>query len=416
MYDPYAQFTKHVLSNGLEVHSSFWDRPWIGLEVIVHSGGREDSVTMPGLAHFVEHLVSKNIPHREFGQTEKFFETCGGWANFGITSYLSTRYRFRVPADLVIFREALAVFGSMIFEAQIKKSIENERKIILSEFNGRYPFLEKLEWDMETREFLFRGHRLETWNRPLGRPEGFISAAKTDLQDFYDRHYVPANVSLVALGGLHTEEIITELQKSPFGVQKNGTRNQIPKPFQIPPVPIQKTKMVKLSDYFNFKTDQTGYKATWAFPSDFQWQARRVFTSVLGKILFDEVREKRGLAYNIDADYQNFQDVCEYEISGMINPKATLYIDELVRKCIEMVPSRHDLFDLYLEKFKQKCLMIDLAGRELSENSAADLASYHRIISMQEVWGDLHKVKFEQMAEAAALLSPERQYTFISCP
>ncbi|KKP80963.1 MAG: hypothetical protein UR80_C0013G0008 [Parcubacteria group bacterium GW2011_GWB1_35_5] len=50
MYDPYADFVKHVLANGLEVHSVSWDRPWIGMEIVVHSGGREDPVTIPGLA------------------------------------------------------------------------------------------------------------------------------------------------------------------------------------------------------------------------------------------------------------------------------------------------------------------------------------------------------------------------------
>ena len=61
MYDPFAKFTKHILSNGLEIHHQFWERPWIKVEIVVHSGGREDPVVMPGLAHFVEHVVSQNI-------------------------------------------------------------------------------------------------------------------------------------------------------------------------------------------------------------------------------------------------------------------------------------------------------------------------------------------------------------------
>jgi hypothetical protein len=60
--------------------------------------------------------------------------------------------------------------------------------------------------------------------------------------------------------------------------------------------------------------------------------------------------------------------------------------------------------------------MIDLSGSDLAGESASDLVSDHRIISMQEVWDDLRRVTFEQMAEAAALLSSERQYTFITCP
>ncbi len=416
MYDPYAEFTKHILSNGLEVHSVFWDRPWIGIEIVVHSGGREDPVTIPGLAHFVEHVVSQNIPNREFDQAKEFFETCGGRAEFGSTNYLSTRYKFGVPADPAIFREALAIFGSMLLGALIERDVERERKVIFREFNGRYPFLEKLEWDMGIRKALFKGHRLETWNRPLGRPEGFLSATKADLQSFYDKHYVPANISLVIIGGLKTDEVITELERSPFGMQKNGERTKIPQPFETIPIPTDRSRTVRLSNHVSFKVDQTEYKATWAFPSNFHWQAQRVFDAVLREILFDEIREKRGLAYSIGTDYTDFQDVYEYEIGGRISPDATPYFDELVQKCISMVPSRRDLFDQKLKSCKQKCFMIDLSGQGLAANSAKDLVLDHRIITMQEIWNDLHKVTFEQMAEATALLNSERQYTFITCP
>ncbi|NCA94166.1 MAG: insulinase family protein [Sphingobacteriia bacterium] len=416
MYDPYAQFTKHVLPNKLEVHSLFKDCPWIILEVIVHSGGREDPVEKSGLAHFVEHMVSNNIPNLTFDQAKEFFDNCGGNVNFGVTRYSSTRYRFFIPADLDTLRQALAIFGSMIFDSQIEKNIDRERKVILSEFNGVYPFIESLKWETDIRKFLFKGHRLEKWNQLVGLPKEFLLITIPDLQDFYDKHYVPANVSLVVHGGIPAEDIIMEIQKSPFGIQKRGTRNKIPKPFQIPPISGPKTKIVKLSDYFNYKTDQAGYKAVWAFPSDFDGMARIVFNSMLKKILFEEIREKRGLAYNINANYSNFQNVFEYEVRGLINPEATSCIDELVQKCIKMIPLRQDLFDRCLRSQKQKYSMMDLSGHDLVDGSSADLALFNRIVPLQESWGDLHKVKFEQMAEAAALLSPERQYTFISCP
>jgi len=256
------------------------------MEIVVHSGGRADPVTMPGLAHFVEHVVSENIPGRGYDQAKEFFEICGGWAGFGSTSYLSTRYKFSVPADIIGFREALTIFGSMLLGAQLEKEVERERKVIFREFSGQYPFLEKLEWDMDIRKALFKEHRLETYNGPLGRPQGFLSTTEADLQDFYDTHYVPANISLVIVGGLQTKEIIAELEKSPFGLEKKGTRSSIDQPFNQFSIPTEHSRTVKLSDYVNFNVDQAEYKATWAFPSDFPWQARRVFDSVLEQILF----------------------------------------------------------------------------------------------------------------------------------
>ncbi len=416
MYDPYAAFTKCILPNGLEVHSMSWDRPWIRMEIVVHSGAREDQVTMPGLAHFVEHCVSQNIPDRTHDWVKQFIESVGGRAEYGSTSYLSTQYKFAVPADLPTFREVVSIFGSMLLEARLEKDIDRERKVIYCEFNQGYPFLKKLEWDMAIRRSLFKGHRLETYNRPLGRPEGFFSAMETDLQGFYDEHYTPANISLVILGGLTTKEVIAELEQSPFGKKKEGRRNPIPPMFNQFAIPMEQSRTVKMSDHVNFKVDQTGYRAVWAWPLDFPQQARRVFNLVLGKILFDEVREKRGLAYSIGINLQDWQDVCEYQIVGQISPEATPYINDLVRKCISMVSSRHDLFDRNLESCIKQCLMIDHSGADLCGESAEELIGHHRIIPMQEVWDNLHKVTFDQMEEAVKFLNPEQQYTFIAHP
>ena len=100
----------------------------------------------------------------------------------------------------------------------------------------------------------------------------------------------------------------------------------------------------------------------------------------------------------------------------MINPDATDGIDQTAQECIKMIPSKRELFERILRSCIQNCLMTDLSGSGLVEESIDDLTSDHRILLLQEVWDELHTVKFEQMAEAAALLSPNRQYTFITRP
>lgn len=62
IYDPYAVFKKHVLPNGLTIYHAYYDRPWVKSKFVIHSGSREDEVRKEGTSHFVEHLVSENIP------------------------------------------------------------------------------------------------------------------------------------------------------------------------------------------------------------------------------------------------------------------------------------------------------------------------------------------------------------------
>jgi predicted Zn-dependent peptidase len=416
MYDPYAGFSKYVLSNGLEVHFVYWDRPWIGAEIVVHSGGREDPVAIPGTAHFVEHMVTENIPNRKKEDVKEFFDLCGGRYNFGITSYLSTRYKFGVPANRGTFADALYIFGSMLLGARMRNGIERERKVILQEFNQKYVPLDRLKWEMATRKSLFKGHRLETFNRPLGRPEGFLSLTEANLQGFYNTHYVPANMSLVVIGGLPTDQVLQALESSPFGMQKAGVRNLIPKPLVELPIPEERFNLVKLSDFSTFKVDQAEYVATWAFPAHTSSQARFILSQILNDILFVELREKRGLAYSMRSEYQRFQDVVEFTVRARINPEAVTYIDGLVQDCIRMVESRADLFKRRITSATQECLMCDLSGADLAEKSADDLVLHHRIIHMQELWDELHSVTHKQVVEAVAFLNAERRYTFITAP
>lgn len=416
MYDPYASFNKSVLSNGLEVHSTFLDRPWVTVEIVVHSGAGDDPIELPGVAHFVEHLVSDNVPGYTHESTKQFFESVGGRAKYGSTNYLATRYEFTVPADITVFQRALVIFGSMLTQARMEEEIEKEREVIHREFNRRYPFPERLQWDMHMRKALFKGHRLETYNRPLGRPEGFLYATKTDLQNFYDNHYTPANISLVVLGGLKTEEVIAELEKSPFGKQKKGQRNVIPPTWKQFVSPSQQSQTVAMSDHVNFVMNHTEYKATWPFPLDFSRQARRIFNQVLGKILHDEIREKHRLTYSFGISFADFRNVCEYEIQGQVNPEATTRINDLVHECIRMITSRRDLFEQKLQSSIKQCLMTDLSGAGLVREIADDLVEHQRIITIGEILDGLHQVKFEQMEEAVSFLCPERQYTFIAHP
>lgn len=416
MYDPYADFTQNTLSNGIQVYSTFWDRPWVTVDVVVHAGGREDPVDRLGLAHFVEHVVSYNVSGWEREQARHFFEVNGGWVDFGATDYLSTRYRFCIPSELETCRTALSIFGSMLLWARTEKSVERERQVIKREFNDCYLLQEKMVWKTIIRKALFKGHRLETWSGPIGTPEGFLSATEADLQSFYDRYYVPANMSLVVVGGLQTKDLLTELERSLFGVCKSGVRNPISQPLKQIPIPATQALTVRISDYVDLKVDRTGFKTVWAFPSDYPRQARRVFDRVLKRILFEEIREKQGLAYAVNVSCTNYQDVCEYMIEGNVSPEATQKIADLVRKCIELVPRRQDLFERELNALMKQCLMVDCSGDAFADNSAEMLALFGRIMTVGEVFEDLQRVTHDQMAQIAAILSREQQYTFISHP
>ncbi len=416
MYDPVTEIQKDVLANGLEVYSIYWDRPWVKVGVVIHAASREDLPGKTGLAHFVEHVVSENIPHMKHSTAKQFIESTGGRSNFGVTGYLSTKYGFAIPATVDLFRATIRIFGSMLIQAEIKKMVERERQVIQREFNERFPIHERLEWKMAAHRSLFKGHRFETYSRPLGRPEDFLSITTEELQEFYDRYYVPQNMSLIVIGGLRREQIVAELESSPFGLEKVGERNLFPKKFTDFVAPTEQLKKVKLSDYTKLKIDQTEYCATWALPIDYPWEVQLIFSRIADHILAQEVRGAAGLSYGMRTDYYFLQDACKYWLGGMVSPKATDQINEIVRKCISMIPERKNLFQYKHRIALKKFVMFDLSAEDLLDDIVDNIGSVRKIFTHQERHDLLKAVTFDQVVDLANFLSAERQHTLLICP
>ena len=139
MWDPYSEFESATLPNGLQVHAAHWEkRPWQAVGFVIHSGAEQDPVGLEGLIHFVEHLVSKNTP-TSLKDMEMFFNDCGGSANFGMTGYGDSKYRFFVPADRAVITRAFDMFGQMLLQGRLERFVERERQVIIGEFHRRYP-------------------------------------------------------------------------------------------------------------------------------------------------------------------------------------------------------------------------------------------------------------------------------------
>lgn len=335
MYDPYNQFEEVALENGLTVYHQYWNRPWIGVQVIVHAGAREDKIEIPGLAHFLEHCVSNNIPGYTYAKVRAFVDESGGMAMFGETSYLATKYGFSLPTEPGSLTKMLNIFGSMLLEANVTKGIEKERLIIKQEFGRAYPIAQSLEWLQEKNSNLFKGHRLESYNRPLGTLEGFMNAKKKDLQAFYDQYYVPSNISIVVVGGINKPSFISALSRTSFTSEKPGERNPVARPTaELLPNPVMKSKVVEMSKLTSLKLNQLNYEASWTLPGNINFQALQAANQIVDHFLGQVIREEARGSYHFSSRFEMFQDVYLFEIQGAVDPKLADSINEMVHRCL----------------------------------------------------------------------------------
>ncbi len=417
MWDPYAEFQSATLPNGLTVHAAHWPgRPWETMGFLIHSGAEHDPVGLEGLSHFVEHMVSENadIPKKDMCA---FFEDCGGKVSLGTTGYPFTSYQFFVPAKKAVLARAFSMFGHMLLSAEIKNNIERERQVILGEFHRNYPTKFKFDLDMREHKALYTGYWLERFVRPLGNPESVGRIMQSELQSHYDMHYTPANMSVVAVGGMQLSELVELLSESPFATSKKGVRTPLPIPATALALPSETRHVFEISKHIIVPSEVGAYRSVAKIPGNINGRVVRIVTEMFDEVLNEEVRERRAWAYAINSSRHNFRYFYRFSINcGALALKALDDIEEVIEACVASMSDREDLFEQAKRRTLAGNFMTDPNGKSICSGALYDLAEDQRIISLREISDDLERVTMSDIRSVLQWLLPERRWTLITRP
>ncbi len=416
-HDMYADFQQDTLENGLSIYSKEWpDVNWFYSGVVVHAGAREDPPGREGLAHVVEHLVGENIDGLTFLQLEKRFEELGGWGSFGSTSYLATNYTFHFPAHTSPIHEALTLFGKMLLAGQITHQIEEEKVIVSREYHRRYEHDQSRTWELQGRHFLFEGHlRLQSFHAAIGILHEFMASTAQELQAFYERYYVPHNLSLVCIGPFPKHTLFQLLRETPFSMSKSGKRSSIPPAF-APQPPHKHETIIQLSEFSTLSAAQADLTYEWVVPLHFTRYSVRIFCDLIEKLLTEELRYKRGITYTVDVDYEFWQDCRTLHIHIEIPPERRAMVQDLLWQVLGSLPQAEEKF-LAAKQERINCIYrMDYSGYDLLQAAMADLAYYQRLISFTEELHQWEQTTFQHVLELADYLTPERHFCFLLQP
>ncbi|GCE32161.1 hypothetical protein KDA_76450 [Dictyobacter alpinus] len=416
-HDLYANFYQDTLENGLSVYSKEWPNVnWFYSGVVIHAGVKEDPPGREGLAHLLEHLVGENVGDFTFSQLENRFEELGGWGSFGSTSYLATNYKFHLPAQTNSIREALTLFGKMVLMGTITRQIEEEKAVVVREYYREYEHEHARTWDMQGRPFLFEGHsRLQTYHSALGVLNEFLQCTAEELQIFYDRYYVPKNISLVCIGPTPRECMLRILQETPFSVSKRGERSSMPNAFSPQPPQRQET-IVQLSEFSALAGSQLTLTYEWVVPLRFTKYSVRILCDLLEKMLTEELRYKRRITYTVNVDYEFWQDCRTLHIHIEIPPERRAMVQDLLWQVLGSLPQAEEKF-LVAKQERINCIYrMDYSGYDLLQAAMSDLANYQRLISFTEELHQWEQTTFQHLLELADYLTPERHFCFLLQP
>ena len=285
---------------------------WIG------TGSRDEPTARAGVSHFIEHMLFKGSSRYDAQQIAETFDGLGGDLN-AATSRETTVVYARVPDEKL--EVALDVMADMVFRPQFD-DLDSEREVVLEEIAMVEDNPQDLVHDL-VAEAVFGSH-------PLGRPvigsaEVISSVSRRALRSYHEGAYVASNVVIAAAGNIDHARLL-KLVKARVGEASHDfclTR----KPAGRMPQPGTRFQ----------RKDTEQYHVCLAAPGIPRDDERRYAASLLDAIvggsassrLFQEIREKRGMAYSV------YSFGSQYADSGLVG----LYVgtrEENLAECLEI--------------------------------------------------------------------------------
>lgn len=266
-------------------------------------GSRDESPAMAGSAHFLEHLLFKGTPTREALEIAAAIEAVGGDLN-AFTSKEYTCYYARVlDQDLPL---AIEIISDIAVNAVLRRAdIEQERQVILEEIAMR----DDDQADSAHELFAAAMFGDTDLGRPILGTIDTIKAAKIgNIHRFYAKHYTPEKLVIAVAGNVDHAQVVRQVKQA-FAHKLDGES-----------LPAEHRRVRKSNSIgngvrvLNRVTEQA--HMVWGVPGLPRDDSRRYAVGVLNAILgggmssrlFQEVREKRGMAYSVYSFVQGFAD------------------------------------------------------------------------------------------------------------
>ncbi len=313
------ELKKELFPSGLRVVTeNIADFPTVSLGLWLSIGSRDEEDYQNGLTHFIEHLFFKGTHRRTALEIAKELDRLGGYSNAFTAKEYTCLHGKVLPEDLPRFLDLLAdIFLNPLFSPE---DIEREKQIILQEIKMLEDSPEELVHELFST-LLWGKHPLA---RPiLGQWEVISRVSKNDVLEFYEKYYKASNLVIAAAGKVEHEELVNLVQNN-FGKLAPGETKKRLRPKPISRCDVQRRELEQVHLVLGVATPGTRDESRYA---------ALFFNTLLGgnmsSRLFQEVREKRGLAYAIYSYLSLYEDVGQLGIYAAVekeNLKETLSV------------------------------------------------------------------------------------------
>ena len=395
---------KEVFSNALTLISEVMPAVRsVSVGIWLRTGSRQEREEQNGISHFIEHMLFKGTKHRTAEEIARSADAIGGHLD-AFTSKESASFSIKVLDEHL--PRAFAILADLVKNPLFDpEHITRERQVIREEIKMVEDMPDDLVSEIFTQTY-WRGHAL---GRPiLGTRQTVGRFAHRDLRDYFRRYYAPNNLIVAAAGNV-THARIAALTRAEFGAMPAG---RTIKP-SAPPVANPHIK-------HRTKKELEQVHICLGVPAFSQTHERRFPTYILNSVLgggmssrlFQNIREKRGLAYAVFSGLNTFHDAgCLNIYAGTASDKARQVVQLIVEELRRLKQEQLSAEELqHAKDYLKGSLLLSLESTTSRMGHLARQEAYFgRHVTLDEIAAGVDSVTAEQVqAVARDLISTER--------
>ncbi|MCE3254927.1 MAG: processing peptidase [Rickettsiaceae bacterium] len=362
------------------------------IAVFVNTGSRNETPEINGISHFLEHMAFKGTKTRNSKQIAEQFDNIGGKIN-AYTSREKTVYYAKVlKQDIEFATEFLSdILQNSIFDSE---ELEKERGVILQEIAMTNDTPDDIVFD----HFQSTAFPKQAVGRSILGPEKNIKKFnRQDFVNYINKQYNYSNIVVVISGNVEPKKFTSYVKKY---FNKLGS-NEIKKP---------EAAKYHGGDFRKYKSLEQinlllGFRG--ASYTEEDYYRCQILASILGggmsSRLFQEVREKRGLAYSVYAfNHANFDSGLFGIYLGTTQDKANEAIEVIGDELLKITNKINDEeLKRVLAQTKAGLLMARESVISRSQKLGGDVISFNRVISEKEILDKILTISKKNLTDFA---------------
>jgi predicted Zn-dependent peptidase len=396
MVEELRNIHRQVLPNGLTILSEEMNHlRSVSIGIWVKTGSRDEDLQWNGISHFVEHMVFKGTENRSAEDIARQVDSIGGNLD-AFTAKECICFNMKVLDDHLPI--AFEILSDLVLNPVFKvEDIVRERRVIM----------EEIKMDEDNPDYLV--HEIFTQNfwkdHPLGKPilgtnDTVRQFEQPLVRDFYGSRFAPGNFIISAAGNLRHARFVELVEKYFAGMTpvKNGFHSEPPK-IASPITLRNKKSLEQVQICVGVPSHPIAHEKRFA-----SYILNTLLGGGMSSRLFQNIRERQGLAYAIYSDLSPYRDTgCMSVYAGTSRASAVRVVESIVNEFrnlkSELVPPEE------LQRAKDQLKGSLMLSLESSSSRMSNLARqemyFDRFFGMDELIRRIEEVTAEDLQTLA---------------